>query len=358
MGVCVGPSTSCYLAVQGLEINCFRKALVCLLDFCNSHYTYVNDRFRENRTPRYRSSFCILSTFIIPKTIQWMVGLYMLSKSVFVCLLVVLGACQDPKLNTRSITTPRAEAQSQVQQVASLTTEPTAAIQCIEPEKITYGGDWGYTDYIHRCPVYQFAYGGTESKEWGTLRDPIAITQAPAIIHRLKRIVEDSIRRYAGTEFYQLVHFDRVEMVVPEQLSHFKREGVIGTTLKYCKAKYFFYYEFKPDSVATYHYGVAIDKHNKIISPFKFPKASEYQPIDQTFSYCQLLRIAEQTQPNIKPVGTIRLEYDQQEKRFYWVVSQEIVNQHEGVNHYSQVLIDAADLTKTKKQQGEASIVY
>lgn len=233
-----------------------------------------------------------------------------------------------------------------------------AAAQCIDPEKVTYGGDWGYSDYIHRCPTYQFAYGGTESKDWGVLDNPVSMAQAPAIILQLKQLVEDSIRRYAGAKFYQQVRFSSVEMVVPEQLRYFKKEGRQNVTLKYCKAKYYFYYEFKPDSLATYHYGVAIDKHNKIVSPFKFPKASEYQPIDLTFSYCQLLRIAEQAQPDIKPVDTIRMVYDDQEKRFYWLVSQEIQNEHEGVNHYNQVLIDAADLTKTKKRQGEASVVY
>jgi hypothetical protein len=242
--------------------------------------------------------------------------------------------------------------------ISLLTCGHLAAAQCIDQEKITYGGDWGYSDYIHRCPTYLFAYGGTESKERGVLGDPIAMTQAPAIIHQLKQMVEDSIRRYAGDKFYQLVHFEQVEMVVPEQLRHFRKEGRLNATMKFCKAKYYFYYEFKPDSIASYHYGVAIDKHNKIVSPFKFPKASEYQRIDQAFSYCQLLRIAEQAQPNIKPVDTIRMVYDKQEKRFYWLVSQEIVNQHEGVNHYNQVLIDAADLTKVKKRQGEASIVY
>lgn len=233
-----------------------------------------------------------------------------------------------------------------------------AAAQCIDQEKITYGGDWGYTDYTHLCPMYQFAYGGTESKEWGTLGDPVSMSQAPAIILQLKQLVEDSIRRYAGAKFYQQLRFNSVEMVVPEQLRHFKKEGRQNVTLKYCKAKYFFYYEFKPDSVATYHYGVAIDKQNKIISPFKFPKASEYRPIDLSFSYCQLLRIAEQAQPNIKPVDTILMEYDSKGKRFYWLISQEIVDQHEGTNYYNQVLIDAADLTKTKKRQGEAYIVY
>jgi hypothetical protein len=184
------------------------------------------------------------------------------------------------------------------------------------------------------------------------------MTQAPPIIHQLKRQVEDSIRRYAGAKFYQKLHFNAVEMVVPEQLQHFKKQGRQNVTLKHCKAKYFFYYEFKPDSIATYHYGVAINQHNKIISPFRFPKVSEYKPINVTFSYCQLLRIAQQAQPAIKPVDAISLEYDSQTKRFYWLISQAIVNQHEGENHFNQVLIDAADLTKTKRRQGKASIVY
>jgi hypothetical protein len=233
-----------------------------------------------------------------------------------------------------------------------------ATAQCIDKEKITYGGDWEFTDYVHRCPMYQFAYGGTESKEWGVLNDPISMSQAPAIILQVKKQVEDSIWRYAGTKFYQQLHFNAVEMVVPEQLSHFKKEGRQDVTLEFCKAKYFFYYEFKPDSLATVHYSVAVDKRNKIISPFKFPRASEYKPINLSFSYCQLLRIAEQAQPAIKPVDTIRMEYDGKEKRFYWLVSQQIVNQHEGINHYNQVLIDAADLTRTRRRQGEARIVY
>ena len=233
-----------------------------------------------------------------------------------------------------------------------------ASAQCIDKEKITYGGDWEFTEYVHRCPMYQFVYGGTESKEWGVLNNPISMSQAPAIVLQLKLRVEDSIRRYAGAKFYQQLHFNAVEMVVPEQLSHFKKEGRQDVTLEYCKAKYFFYYEFKPDSLATVHYSVAVDKHNKIISSFKFPKASEYRPIDLSFSYCQLLRIAEQAQPNIKPVQTIRMEYDSEEKRFYWLISQEIIDQHAGKNHYNQVLIDAADLTKTRKSQGEAHISY
>lgn len=232
------------------------------------------------------------------------------------------------------------------------------AAQCIDREKVTYGGDWGYQDYVHRCPTYHFAYGGTESKDWGVLDDPVSMSQAPAIILQLKQLIEDSIRHYSGDKFAQQIHFQSVEMVVPEQLRYFKKEGRQNVTLKYCKAKYFYYYEFKPDSLATYHYGVAIDKQNKIVSPFIFPKVSEYKPINLTFSYCQLLRIAEQVQPDIKPVETIRLVYDKQEKLFYWLISQEIQDQHEGVNHYNQVLIDAADLTKTKVSLGEASIVY
>lgn len=242
--------------------------------------------------------------------------------------------------------------------VSLLVVSQLATAQCIDSTTVTYGGDWGYSDYIHRCPTYQFAYGGTESKDWGVLDDPVSMAQAPAIILQLKHAVEDSIRRYAGPQFYQQLHFSSVEMVVPEQLRYFKKEGRQNVTLKYCRAKYYFYYEFKPDSLASYHYGVAIDKHNKIVSPFQFPKASEYQPVDLTFSYCQLLRIAEQVQPDLKPVAHIKLVCDKQDKRFYWLVSQEVVNEHEGVNQFNQVLIDAADLTKTRRSQGKVSIVY
>ena len=42
----------------------------------------------------------------------------------------------------------------------------TVLSQCIDKEKITYGGDWGFTDYIHRCPTYSFTFDGDTSKNW------------------------------------------------------------------------------------------------------------------------------------------------------------------------------------------------
>jgi len=96
--------------------------------------------------------------------------------------------------------------------IGLLTCAQPVAAQCIDKEKITYGGDWGYQDYIHLCPTYQFAYGGTESKEWGVLADPVSMAQAPAIISQLKQSIEDSIRRYSGAKFYQQLHFQSVEM--------------------------------------------------------------------------------------------------------------------------------------------------
>jgi len=230
--------------------------------------------------------------------------------------------------------------------------------QCIDKEKVTYGGDWGYTDFIHRCPTYNFSFGGDTSKQWNTLNDPIDIMQAPKEVLTFKREVESKIKDYAGEKFFSKVKFNSVEAVYPEQLQVFADSGRQDVTLEFCKAKYFFYYEFKPDTIATYHIGVALDTSGKIISKFNFPSKEDYKPIDTTFTYCELINIARKTQYKIDPIEEISFEFNNKTNRFYWLITQEIVNQKEGLNYYNQVVIDASDLTKTKKLKGTVSIVY
>jgi hypothetical protein len=234
----------------------------------------------------------------------------------------------------------------------------TISAQCIDKEKVTYGGDWGYTDYIHRCPTYNFTFGGDKSKNWNILNDPIDIMQAPKEVLTLKRDIESKIKDYAGEDFFSRVKFNSVEVVYPERLKAFADSGRQNVTLEFCKAKYFFYYEFKPDSISTYHIGVALDKSGKIISKFNFPSKEDYKPIDTTFTYCKLIDIARKTQNKIDPIEEISFEFNNKTNQFYWLITQEIVNKKEGLNYYNQVAIDAADLSKTKNIKGKASIVY
>jgi hypothetical protein len=233
-----------------------------------------------------------------------------------------------------------------------------AISQCIDKDKITYGGDWGYADYIHRCPTYSFAYGGDTSKNWNVLTDPIDIFQAPEKVRQLKRLVDDKVKAYAGKKFFSRVRFNEVEVVYPNKLKEFLDSGRQDVTLKYCKAKYLFYYDFMPDSLMPYHIGVALNEAGKIVSPFTFPSKDEYKAIDTTFSYCQLIAIAKQVQHDIEPIKEIQFEYDNNTKRFYWLIIQEIKNEKQGLNYFYEIAIDAADLTNTKLIKAKAYIDY
>jgi hypothetical protein len=233
-----------------------------------------------------------------------------------------------------------------------------AFAQCIDLQKITYGGDWGFVNYIHLCPTYAFAFGGDTSKQWNILTDPIDIMQAPREVLHLKNKVDSAIKHFAGDKFFSKIKFNSVEVVYPELLQMFRDSGRNEVTLKHCKAKYFFYYEFQPDTIAGYHIGIAVNDRGKIISEFNFPSKSNYKPVDTTFSYCKLVKTARQVQQNIDPIERIQLEYDTTRKRFYWLISQGLVNEKEGLNYYNQVIIDAADLTKTSTSKGEAFVDF
>jgi hypothetical protein len=119
-----------------------------------------------------------------------------------------------------------------------------SASQCVEEDKLTYGGDWDFVKYIHRCPTYNFAYGGDTSKNWNVLTDAIDINQAPKEVSTIKQDVEKVMRSFSGEAFYSRVKFKSVEIVYPEMLQSFIDSGQQEVTLEYCKAKYFFYYEF------------------------------------------------------------------------------------------------------------------
>ncbi len=230
--------------------------------------------------------------------------------------------------------------------------------QCIDREKIKYGGDYGFVDYIHRCPTYNFSFGGDTTKFWNVLDDPIDITQAPEEVIPLKQKIEEQVKNYCGDIFFQGLKFSSVEVVYKDKLKEFRDSGRQDVTLKYCKAKYFFYYEFRPDTLATYLIGIAVDTKGIIMNKFNFPSKNDFKPVDINISKCKLVEIARKSQPQIDPIKEISFEYDEIEKRFYWLVSQEIQNIKEGKNNFNQVKIDASDLTKTRVITGTAFIQF
>ena len=234
----------------------------------------------------------------------------------------------------------------------------TGLSQCIDKEKITYGGDWGFTDYIHRCPSYSFAFDGDTSKNWNTLNDPIDIMQAPKNILSLKRYVENKIKEFAGERFFSKLRFDEVEVVYADRLKAFLDSGRQDVTLKYCKAKYFFYYNFIQDSLMRYNIGIAVNAAGKIISPFSFPSKKDYKAFDTSFTYCKLIDIARQVKKDIEPIKSISLEFDSQTRNFYYLVTAKIKKEKEGLNYINQVKIDASDITKAELTKKKVYIDY
>ncbi|MEI9943086.1 MAG: hypothetical protein WDN26_02605 [Chitinophagaceae bacterium] len=216
----------------------------------------------------------------------------------------------------------------------------------------------GFVDFIHRCPIYNFSIGGDTSKNWNVLGDPIDIMQAPAKALILKKNVGNKIKEFSGDKFYSRVTFNSVEIVYTDRLQAFIDSGRQDVTLKYCKAKFFFYYEFKPDTIATFHIGVALDNNGKIISKFNFPSKEEYKIIDTNYSYCKLIDKARSVQKNIDPIKEINLQYDAKSKKFYWLITQDIVNSKEGINYFNQVYIDATNLSKAKTLRASVNIIY
>jgi hypothetical protein len=228
--------------------------------------------------------------------------------------------------------------------------------QCIDKEKITYGGDW-HSGYVDVCPTYEFAFNGDTSKNWNVLDDPIDIMQVAKVVMPLKSFVEQKIISYAGKNFFSRVRFNSVEIAYPQDIHKFIDTGRQDDFKKTCAAKYYFYYDFMPDSLMPYHMGIAVDESGKIISPFDFPSKTDYKLIDTNYSYCQLVAIARKMKNDIEPIKEIQFQYDKKMKRFYWLIIQEIKNEKEGLNYFYEVQIDAAKLT-TKLIKANAYIVY
>ncbi|MGS0748975.1 hypothetical protein [Halpernia sp. GG3] len=234
----------------------------------------------------------------------------------------------------------------------------TSFAQCIDKEKVVSGGEYNFSEFIHRCPTYSFAYNGDKSKNWNVLNDPIDISQAPENVLLYKNKIENKIIEYSGKDFFDKIKFNSVEVVYKDKLNLFKKSGRLDVTLKYCKAKYFYYYELKIDILSGYYIGIALDKKGNILNDFNFPPKEKYIPIDTNFSYCKLIEIARKSQPEIDPIESISLEFDETDNRFFWRITQEMLNKKQGINKYNIVDIDAADLTKFRNEIGTADVIY
>ena len=96
--------------------------------------------------------------------------------------------------------------------------------QCIDREKITYGGDWDFVEYIFHCPTYRFEYSGDTSSTWSML-DPIDLKKIERWFLPIKTKIDQKIREYAGDKFFQRVKFSSVEIVYPDSLKKMLDSG-------------------------------------------------------------------------------------------------------------------------------------
>jgi hypothetical protein len=227
---------------------------------------------------------------------------------------------------------------------------------CLEDKKVRYGGDFKAHNYTYFCPAYQFAYDGDVSKSWNIL-NPIDIRQVATTLLPVKKKVEQQIRDYAGNALFSKLRFSSADVVYTDSINKFAGR-VPEVDMKFCKAKYYFYYTLQADAQAVFNIGFAANKQGFIISPFDIPAKRDYAAIDTTLNVCRILAIARKYNPKIDPIAEVTFDYDSKSKRFYWLVSQKIINSHEGANTFNQVKIDAARPSKVEKLKGEVTISY
>jgi hypothetical protein len=233
----------------------------------------------------------------------------------------------------------------------------TTFSQCIDRGKIDGSEDGLFFDYGYLCPSYSFAFNGDTSKNWNIHYDDIDIRQAPPKVLKFKSRVDRAIKEFAGSKFYQNLKFEDVSVCYPERLKLFNDSGA-QVSLAHFKSKYTYFYSFEPDTTTGYSIAVAVDQSGKIITPFIFPSKRFYKPVDKSFTYCKLIAIARKAQKNIDPIDKISFEYDKKKKKFYWLVSQALVNDHEGANQVNVVYIDAADLKKVTSAKSTVFVSY
>lgn len=232
--------------------------------------------------------------------------------------------------------------------------------QCVDEEKLTYGGDWIGYDYIFFCPTYNFAFNGDTAKQWNIMLT-IDIYQIKDEIFPIKTNVESQILNFSGKEFFDDLNFISVEVVFLDSLENFsgRMPSVIPDK---CRAKYFFYYKFIPIENVHYKIGIAVNEQGEILNKFDFPAKEDYKMIDKSITICDILEIAKEYKTQIEPIEDIKLDYNEKERMFYWIVTQGLKEEEkeEGIYPYNKLLIDASNRKQVKVVESDffRMIVY
>jgi len=229
--------------------------------------------------------------------------------------------------------------------------------QCIDNQKISYGGIRAFPEYQYLCPTYNFVYNGDTSKHWSFIND-IDIKQIAKEINPIKAHVEQQIKKYAGPAFYLRVKFSCVTVVYPDSIKQYIEGGHDSTTMKYCKAKYCFSYFFTIDTNVSYIIDIAVNEKGRILSKMHIPSESQYISVAKNMTVCKAISIARKISKNIDPIRDVTFDYDEKKHRFYWLISQEIINPKEGINKVNQVYIDAANPKIARNQIFDSMVVF
>ena len=219
--------------------------------------------------------------------------------------------------------------------------------QCAGEEKLTYGGEWdGYTFF---CPAYRFAFNGDTAKQWSILNKN-DIYKIKDEIFPVKAKLEAQILNYAGKKFFNDLVFVSVEVTFIDSIEKFSGR-VPYVIMDKCKAKYFFCYKFIHIENVHYNIGIAVNEQGEILNKLDFPAKKDYKKIDKKLTVCKVLEIAKEYAEQIEPIESIKLHYNEKEKKFYWLVTQ-VVGKGDD-SEYNQLLIDASNKKHIEiKQRG------
>ncbi|WP_281616488.1 hypothetical protein [Flammeovirga sp. SubArs3] len=228
--------------------------------------------------------------------------------------------------------------------------------QCLEQNKISYGGNWNNYNYTYFCPIYTFSFGGDTSKTWNIL-NPIDINKISSQILPIKKEVERQILSYSGKEFLQDLNFLSVEIVYPDSINKFSCRRP-QYNIDRCKAKYFFYYNYSPIENANYHIGIALNDSLEIVNELILPSKKEFRQIDKELTICKLINLSKRYKNQIEPIEKIKFEYDVKTKRFVWILSQGLIDKKEGINKYNEMIINASDSEKIEFRVSNVIITY
>ena len=230
--------------------------------------------------------------------------------------------------------------------------------QCAGEEKLTYGGEWGqvFYDYTFFCPAYKFAFNGDTAKQWSTLNNN-DIYKIKDEIFPVKAKLEAQILNYAGKEFFNDLVFVSVEVVFLDSIEKFSRNPP-RVIMDKCRAKYVFGYKFIPIENVHYNIGIAVNEQGEILNKLDFPAKKDYKKIDKKMTVCKVLEIAKRYAEQIEPIESIKLHYNEKEKKFYWLVKQGLKEKKEGIYFLNELLIDASNKKRIQIKQSDSFTMW